>query len=94
MRQVYVVKNSKKRKRSELFDPVKLHQSIVAACLSVREFEGAADMTAERVCKAVLDWLMTKDEVTSADLRRVAAQNLTVYHPEAAYIYEHHRMIV
>lgn len=93
MKQVSVVKNSKP-KHSEMFDPLKLHQSIVAACLAVREFEGAADVTAERVCKAVLDWLMTKDEVTSADLRRVAAKHLAIYHPEAAYIYEHHRMIV
>lgn len=93
MKDIYVVKNGKKQ-RSERFDPLKLHKSIVAACLSVREFEGAADLTAERVCKAVLDWLMTKDEITSADLRRVAAQNLQRYQPEAAYIYEHHRMIV
>lgn len=93
MKQISIVKNGKKP-RSELFDPLKLHKSIVAACLAVREFEGAADVTAERVCKAVLDWLMTKDEVTSADLRRVAAGQLAVYQPEAAYIYEHHRMII
>lgn len=93
MKKVFIIKNGQPR-RSELFDPLKLHRSIAAACLAVRELDGAANITAERVCKAVLDWLMTKDEVTSADLRRVAARQLTVYQPEAAYIYEHHRMIV
>lgn len=91
MNEVYI---AKRRRDSEPFDPVKLHQSIAAACLAVRAFEGEAHMTAERVCKAVLDWLMTKEEVTSADIRRVAARQLKAYHPEAAYIYEHHRLIV
>lgn len=78
---------------SEAFDPVKLHQSIVAACLAVRALEGEAHLTAERVCRHVIDWLTTKTEVTSADIRRVAANHLTVYHPEAAYMYEHHLLI-
>ena len=92
MNDVYIVK--RQQRTPEAFDPVKLHNSIAAACLAVRAFEGEAHITAERVCKAVLDWLMTKKEVTSADLRRVAAKHLTLYHPEAAYIYEHHRLIV
>jgi uncharacterized protein (UPF0212 family) len=78
---------------SEAFDPIKLHQSIVAACLSVRAFEGEAHDTAERVCRHVITWLMTKTEVTSADVRRVASQYLSIYHPEAAYLYEHHRLV-
>lgn len=88
----YVVKRS--TLQSEPFDPLKLHSSIVAACLAVRAFEGEAHATAERVCRGVIDWLNTKTEVTSADIRRVAAQYLTAYHEEAAYMYEHHRLIV
>ena len=80
-------------KHSEAFDPLKLHQSIVAACLAVRALEGEAHLTAERVCRHVIDWLTSKTEVTSADIRRVAANHLTVYHPEAAYMYEHHLLI-
>ena len=83
----------KRRRDIEAFDAVKLHQSIVAACLAVRAFEGEAHATAERVCRHVLDWLTTKTEVTSADVRRVAALHLQTYHPEAAYMYEHHRLI-
>lgn len=92
MSQPYVYK--RRGTHSEHFDPVKLHQSISAACLAVRAFEGEAHLTAERVCKAVIDWLLDKSEVTSADVRRVAAGHLERYHPEAAYMYKHHRMIV
>ena len=83
----------KRRRDIEEFDPLKLHQSVVAACLAVRAFKGEAHAPAERVCRHVLDWLTTKTEVTSADIRRVAALHLTNYHPEAAYMYEHHRLI-
>lgn len=85
-----------KRKDSmpEKFDPLKLHASVVAACLAVRALEGEAHVTAERVCRHVLDWLTTKSEVTSADIRRVAATHLNNYHAEAAYMYEHHPLMV
>lgn len=88
----YVLKDTSAE--SEQFDALKLHSSIVAACMAVRAFEGEAHATAERVCRGVLDWLMTKTEVTSDDIRRIAADYLHIYHPEAAYMYEHHRLIV
>lgn len=88
----YVIK--RRSGQCEQFDPLKLHQSIVAACLAVRALEGEAHTVAERVCRAVIDWLALKAEVTSADVRRVASQFLLQYHPEAAYMYEHHRMII
>jgi hypothetical protein len=91
MTDAYVLK--RETKYSEAFDPMKLHQSIVAACLAVRAVEGEAHVTAERVCRHVIDWLLTKTEVTSADIRRVAATHLHTYHPEAAYMYEHHLLI-
>lgn len=92
MNHAHVLKQS--QLHSETFDPLKLHQSIVAACLSVRAFEGEAHATAERVCRAVIAWLDNKSEVTSHDIRRIAASHLTIYHPEAAYMYEHHCLIV
>jgi len=91
MTDAYVLKRS--TKYSEAFDPMKLHQSIVAACLAVRALEGEAHVTAERVSRHVIDWLLTKTEVTSADIRRIAAAHLRTYHPEAAYMYEHHLLI-
>lgn len=91
MKQTYVLDRDK---QSTLFDPLKLHNSIVAACLSVRSHEGEAHTTAERVCRSVIDWLAPKDEVTSSDIRRVASRHLSTYHPEAAYMYQNMEMMV
>ncbi len=79
---------------SEPFDPIALHQSIVSACLAVRSHEGEAHSTAERVCRRVIDWLAPKSEVTSRDIRRVAAKHLAIHHPEAAYMYQSMEMMV
>ena len=88
----YVVKHG--THNSEKFDPLKLHASILAACRTVRAFEGEAQSAAEHVCRDVIDWLEEKTEVTSDDIRRVAAEQLAAYHPDAAYMYEQHRMII
>lgn len=91
MKQTYVLDH---QKQSHLFDPLQLHGSIVSACMSVRSHEGEAHKTAERVCEKVINWLAQKDEVTSSDIRRVAAEHLSIYHPEAAYIYQNLKMMV
>ena len=88
----YVVKSG--THDSERFDPLRLHGSIVAACLTVRALEGEAHIAAERVCREVIDWLSEKTEVSSEDIHRVAAAALTQYHPDAAYMYEQQEMIV
>lgn len=91
MKPAYVVKQG--THDSEAFDPLKLHESVVSACLSVRSLEGEAHLTAERVCRHVIDWLLTKTEVTSEDIRRVASRHLATYQPEAAYLYQQHNVI-
>ena len=78
----------------ETYSRDKLHHSILAACLSVRSAEGSASITADLVCDAVEKWLNERPEVTSDDIRRVAARTLKVHHPEAAYFYTHHKHIV
>jgi transcriptional regulator NrdR family protein len=88
-----IVKRDGKRP-SESFDRTKLHASVRAACLSVRSPEGEAEMTASNVCDAVIVWLRTKPEVTSSDLRRKATETLESFHPEAAYLYKHHRLVM
>lgn len=88
-----IVKAQGKRP-SETFDRHKLHQSIRAACLSVRSHDGEATNTADKVCDAVILWLEVRPEVTSSDIRRVASKHLTRYHPDAAYLYEHHRYTI
>jgi transcriptional regulator NrdR family protein len=82
------------RRPTERFDRDKLHASIRAACLSVRSPEGEAETTASNVCDAVIIWLETKPEVTSHDLRRKATSVLQRFHPEAAYLYQHHRVVM
>ncbi|MET0979668.1 MAG: hypothetical protein ABWX90_00235 [Candidatus Saccharimonadales bacterium] len=82
------------RRPSESFQRHKLHASIRAACLSVRSPDGVAETTARDVCDAVIIWLKTKPEVTSADIRRKATDTLESFHPEAAYLYKHHRLVI
>ncbi len=79
---------------STVFDPLKLHESLVSSCMCVRAHEGEAHSTAERVCKKVIDWLALKDEVTTGDIRRVASRHLATFHPEAAYMYQNLEMMV
>jgi transcriptional regulator NrdR family protein len=82
------------RRPSERYSRDKLHASIVAACLSVNTPTGLAEEIANAVCESVAEWLTVRPEVTSDDLRRVAARHLTAHHPDAAYLYEQHRIII
>lgn len=91
--QIDVVKRRGKR-QTERFDAKKLHASVLAACLSVRSPHGTAESAAESVCTVVIKWAQNKPEVTSDDLRRIAAEHLNQIHPEAAYLYKHHRMVL
>ncbi len=88
-----VVKRSGRRP-TENFDREKLLHSIRAACLSVRRPEGEAESTAALVTDAVIIWCQTKPAVTSSDVRRLAAAHLERYQPDAAYLYQHHRVII
>jgi len=81
-------------RHTEGFVRAKLHDSIVAACLSVRTPEGQAETTANAVCENVINWLRQRPEVTSHDIRQVAARYLKSYHPEAAYLYEQHHITI
>lgn len=90
---VDVIKRGGKR-QSERFMREKLHASIVAACLSVRAPEGQAEIVAHAVCEAVIGWLQQHPEVTSQDIRIVAAKQLRIQHPEAAYLYEQNRITI
>ena len=80
----------KRKKHTEHYQREKLEQSVLGACLSVREYAGSAELTAKQVCDQVEAWLEDKLEVTSKDLRIVAAQYLKPYNPSAALIYETH----
>ena len=90
---VDIVKRGGKRP-SEAFERAKLKASILAACLSVKTPEGQAESIAHAVTEAVISWLEQRPEVTSQDLRIVAARHLKAHHPDAAYLYEQHRIVI
>lgn len=87
----HVVKNGKRHSKPEVFDPDKLQKSLTAACLASGVPTGHAESIAHRATEQVVLWLQSRPEVTSGDLRRVAAKHLRTYHPDAGYLYEHHR---
>ena len=89
----HVVKNGHHR-HPEPFNGEKLHKSVVAACLSAGSPTGYAESIARRVVDEVTSWLESRPEVTSNDIRRVTARAIKTYHPDASYLYEHHRSIV
>jgi len=78
---------------TEPYDERKLYASVYAACLCVRTPAGEAELTAEVICRTVEAWVASKTEITSGDIRRKAAQALQVFNPDAAYMYERHRVI-
>lgn len=82
------------RRHTEQFDSKKLFQSIVGACLSARAPIGQAESIARSVVRNVEGWIETHPEVTSQDIRRVAARYLKTHHPDAAYMYEHNKIVI
>jgi len=81
-------------KASESFSEEKLHASIVAACMSVRTPVGQAESIAKAVTNSVVMWLENRPEVTSYDVRKVAAKHLRSHHPDASYMYEQYKVII
>ena len=79
---------------TESFDEQKLRRSIEAAVLTAGAPTGQAEAIARNITGSVLEWLETRPEVTSHDIRRVAGRHLRTHHPDAAYLYEQHRNIL
>ena len=79
---------------SESFERAKLERSIRAALLSVRTPDGQAEDTARRVTDIVEQWISAHSEVTSVDVRLRASDALAQLHPDAAYLYKHHKVIM
>lgn len=78
----------------ESFNRDKLYSSIVSACQSAKSPEGQAKQIANLVCDAVEKWIADRAEVTSTDIRVIAHRHLAIHHPDAAYLYEQHRIMI
>ena len=83
----------KRMGHTEAYDERKLYASIYAACQTVREPVGSAELIAEQVVADVNKWLEPKHEVTSNDIRVQAAKHLEVYNQDAGFMYLHHRVV-
>jgi transcriptional regulator NrdR family protein len=83
----------KRAGHSEAYDRKKLQASVYAAALSVREHPDQAHKTAADVAQYVDDWLEHHHEVTTEDIRRKAGERLKEIHPDAAQVFNHHRVI-
>lgn len=80
----------KRGRHTEPYQRDKLQGSVHKICLSVHDFVGAAELTAEQVCNHVEAWLGNKTEITSSDIRQAAGQALKQYSPHAATLYQAH----
>ena len=90
---VDVVKRQGKRP-NEQFDPGKLYASLYAACISVGSPDGLAHDDATTACNAVIVWCTNKPEITTTDIRTQTARTLQQLHPDAAYLYKHHKKLM
>ena len=83
----------KRKGHTEPYDDRKVYASVFAACQSVREPAGSAELVADKVMKDVNDWIAKKHEVTANDIRREASKHLNAYNPDASYMLLHHRVV-
>ena len=88
-----VVKRGGKR-QTETYERAKLERSIRSALRSLKTPDGQTEDTARAVCDLVEQWLESRHEVTSEDLRRKAGEALHPLHPEAAFIYKNYKVIM
>lgn len=90
----YKIKNTKNKNQIEDYDHERLYHSILTACLGARQPEGQAEATANAACDKVEKWISTRPEITNGDIRRVAAEMLEKFDPEAAYSYTQQHLII
>lgn len=83
----------KRRGHTEPYDREKLHASICAVSLAAGEVFWDVHFLAEETIEEVEAWLEAKYEVTSNDIRRVAAEALAKNSNDAALLYRTQRML-
>lgn len=81
----------KRRGHTEPFDARKLYASIYAACRSVEMKEPEAEQIAEKISREIEKEILKAKAVSSDHIFKLAANLLKAHHPEASYMYRHHR---
>lgn len=93
MKDTIVIKHNGKR-NSEKFDVTKLRNSILSICLSNKKTDGESEIIAELVSRAVMNWALDKEEITTTDIRSKVYECLNSYSPDTAYLYKEHHVII
>jgi len=83
----------KRAGHTEPYDEKKVYAAVYAACLSVREPSGSAELVADKVMTDVNTWIEKKHEVTANDIRRQGAKHLKAYNPDASHMLLNHRIV-
>lgn len=83
----------KRNHKHETFDIRKIYASIYAACLSVHMPGPAAEQAAEAVSKDIKQWIETKAEVSTNDIRSLASKKLQQINHHAGLVYGNNRII-
>lgn len=79
---------------TEVFSIDRLSTSLKNACRAVGLSDGVVHDTAHRVSSLTQAWLAKRQEATTDDIRRVAAQHLSVVSAEAGYLYQSELAII
>jgi transcriptional regulator NrdR family protein len=84
----------KRKGHSEYFDARKVYGSVYAACMTLRMHDTEAELIADMVSHEIEEQVKTKEGLTTPTLHKMVSESLLKYHPDAAYMYEHHRDII
>ncbi len=87
-----VIKNGKRE--PEIFDRIKLMQSITSTCLATHCPIGQAEESARSIATDIERWIDKRPEITSKDIRKKVADMLYIHQPEAAYLYKQRNITI
>lgn len=83
----------KRKGHKQKFDERKLYASLYAACLSAHTNREEAEITANLVAREIKKWIDKKEEVTSDEIFKQAAEELGHLNKDASFMYKTHRDI-
>ena len=89
MSQVVVKRNGS----DEAFDVKKLYASIYTSMLAAHETTKTAEYVSNEVSRSVQAWAHSLTELSSHDIRVVAAKKLVEYNTRAQFLYLHHKLM-
>ncbi len=79
---------------SDTFSPDALISRLKTDARAINLPEGSVEPIIERVVRAILTWLETRDIITKSDLERVVSTELDKYSPDLALIYRNRDKII